>query len=331
MAIVYTTGTVNAANAAAVGQGMAEKLRDDVVAHVAWDLVEEYNAGGLVTWYVFKCLAAQSGLSADYYVVISRLVSSGRLQAFICENYNSTTHVASNFSVGQNDFQSLVPDSVGRAVTAAGTNATSYTLGTVQIPGQNWEPTNIIWTPSGTSTKWWLTVDNDGFTVAFNGASNGFMNFGAYTYLGTLANALPIMFYGGSSQPSNGYIVRNPAVAGIAGTQLGALWILSNGTGVESSPLLGFAGNLLANDKLQGLQRPVAEVGIVVTGYPSGNSNNGGDPAVMGRFIGKQKRIRAGLGNPSSFAFGDAYVLNSRLWVPYLPSNNLMWDTGVAG
>jgi hypothetical protein len=56
-----------------------------------------------------------------------------------------------------------------------------------------------------------------------------------------------------------------------------------------------------------------------------------GDQAIYGYALGKQKRMRASIGTvPSGLAFGDAYVLQGRLWVPFLPTDGRMWDTGVA-
>jgi hypothetical protein len=51
----------------------------------------------------------------------------------------------------------------------------------------------------------------------------------------------------------------------------------------------------------------------------------------MGWALGKQKRWRVtNQSAPVGFAFGDAYALDGRLWVPFLPSDPRMWDTGVA-
>ena len=33
---------------------------------------------------------------------------------------------------------------------------------------------------------------------------------------------------------------------------------------------------------------------------------------------------------PQGFAFGDAYAMSGRLWVPYEPVDTRVWDTGVA-
>lgn len=316
MAITFTTGTINAASAAAVGQAMAEKIRDDVVAHAAWDLVEEYAPGSMV-WYVFKCLATSSGLPADFYVIMQRTISDGSLRLFVAEDYNSGTHTVSHYGEIKTS-ETTIFDSLGRAPA-------TYVLSTSQlnnIPTSN--PRCSLWGPSGTSTKWWLAVDNDGFSVAFNGASNGYFHCGAYTPLSVTPSAMPIQWIDGNLP---GGITRNPACASIT-TKGGALSIQggNQAASVNSSPPLGFLGRMDQNDHLQSDLRVMAECGIVIV------QNSTPDSATYGYVIGKQKRMRIGLQNsaPAGMAFGDAYAMSSRLWVPYLPTDFRVWDTGVA-
>jgi hypothetical protein len=314
MSIAFTTGTINQPDAGSVGTAMVEKIRDDVVAHAAWELVEEFTpASGLVRWYVFKCLAASSGLSADYFVIIGRTLGNGELRAFICEQYNSTTHVATNWSMNS-PTNTYAFDSLGR-------NPANYTLSTAVLTGST-NPIYVSWIPSGTSTKWWLTVDDDGFTAAFNGASNGVFHFGAYIPLAAMPILLPIC---GWTSPTTTFdmLTRNPAAANL-NTKNGAL--LANGNGYNNVNALGFVSRLDQNDKLQGDLRSVAELGITLY------TNVAADCSVYGSAIGKHKRVRMGTSNtaPAGFAFGDAYALQGRLWVPYLPTDSRVWDTGVA-
>lgn len=309
MAITFTTGTINEIDAVTVGTTMAAKIRDDVVAHPAWDLVEEFTAAsGVVRWYVFKCLASASGLADDFYVVMGRTLATGELRITIGEGYNSGTHVLSFFPPN-GSAATAVFDSTGRAPT-------TFTLGTAQIATATGQPLYHGWVPIGTSTKWWITTAEDGFTVAFNGAANGFAHVGAYTPLTSASIPTPVHIYGSAT----GYgITRNPAVASQTITTYGLT--LNN-----TIPALGFQGDLRYNDKLQANQRPVAELGLQMTQNLSG----GPDVATLGGFLGKMKRVRIGLNAPAGFAFGDAYVLNGRLWVPYLPSDARIWDTGVS-
>jgi hypothetical protein len=320
MAIQFTTGTINQPDAGSVGLSMVEKIRDDVIAHAAWELADEFTPGsGLVRWYVFKCLAAQSGLPSDFFVVIGRTIGSGELRSFICEGYNSTTKVVS--------FYGYVGNSASITYDSSGRGPATYTLGTAVLPTGSTatSPKFGAWVPSGTSTKYWIAVDDDGFSVAFNGASNGFIHCGAYIPLCNMPHPMPIQLIDGSS--TSGMMTRNPAVPGIT-TVGAALWIEGGGAGnaaTNSSPGLGFRGELRYNDKLQSDQRPVAEQGINVY------QNTGGLSEIYGWALGKQKRMRVGATTaPAGIAFGDAYVLQGRLWVPYLPTGIQMWDTGVA-
>ncbi len=315
MALIYTTGTINQPDAGSVGLAMLNKIRDDVTAHAAWELVEEYTAGGgTVRWTVLKCLAAESGLSADFFVVIGRTLATGELRMALCEEYNAGSHTMSYF--GRSNSGSVVFDSLGR-------DPITFSLGTTQFSGSTTQPIYQNWVPSGTSTKWWIIVDDDGFTVAFNGASNAFIHVGAYIPLHPLDDDLPIQLVGYNSQ--TGAICRNPAVAGITSViSTPALQIKGGGsTDGTYGPVLGFRGDLRYNDKLQSNQRAVAEQGIVLDDSSDSRQQNGWA-------LGKQKRWRIGLSAPAGMAFGDAYAMMGTLWVPYLPNDPRMWDTGVA-
>jgi hypothetical protein len=320
MPITYTTGTINQPDAGSVGLAMVERIRDDVAASVAWDLVDEFTvASGTVRWYVLRCLAAQSGLPADFHVVIGRTLSTGELRFAICEGYTPASH----------QMQYFCPSSysTGTVFDASGRVATTLILGTAPFGGGLGQPDFKSWIPSGTSTKWWITVDNDGFTVAFNGPSNGWVHAGAYTPLTALPIDLPIQLSGnkGGQSDSWGNIVRNPGAANLTVVASALIQFgLSGTSGPDTTTILGFAGDLRYNDKIQGGQRPVSEVGMMIYNYATG------DQAIYGRVLGKQKRVRAGSQVPAGIAFGDAYVLSGRLWVPYLPTDVRMWDTGVA-
>ena len=317
MALLFTTGTINQPDAGSVGLAMVEKMRDDIVAHAAWDLVEEFTAtSGVIRWYVFKCLASQSGLPNDFYVVVGRILGNGELRVYICEGYNSSTHTMSFYpDVRTGTFQNF--DSTGRL-------SLTYVLGAAVpvSPCPAWS----AWAPSGTSTKWWLIVSEDSFTVAFNGASNGFLQAGVYIWLGYLPNPMPIVQMGSLDGNGGAGITRNPAVANTTGTCRGAALLLttSSGNGNVGVPL-GFQGRLDLPDRAQGDMRPVAEVGMQL--YLAGGAN---DVSLTGSYIGKHKRMRVGTTPvPAGIAFGDAYAIDGRLWVPYLPADTRMWDTGV--
>jgi len=321
MAISFNTGTINQPDAGSVGLAMVEKIRDELVAHVAWDLVEEFTAAsGTVRWYVFKCLASQSGMSADWFLVISRTLGDGSLRFSICEEYTAAAHIMTYFSIGQNYTSSYNYDSLGRLAVP---NTFVLATGPFNTGGGPF-PNFTTWTPSGTSTKWWLIVDNDGFSVAFNGASNGYVHGGAFIPLTQLSMTLPIMIMG---YDGIGIFCRNPAVANVSNMFGGALGFTGGqGSSQPTQNILGFASYMNYNDKLQGNQRAVAEIGMVTLQYQPQIGIPG-----FGYVLGKHKRLRVGGGQtPPGFAFGDAYVLQNRLWVPFHPTDYRVWDTGVA-
>lgn len=307
--LVYTTGVINEVDAATVGATMANTIRDDVAAHDAWSVVEQFTAaGGAVNWVVFKCDATESGLSADFYVIMGRTLATGELRFSICETYTAATHT----------MQYLCPaESLSNInFDANGRDPATYVLGTVAFPHKY-----NNWVPSGTTSKWWIIVAEDGLTIAFNGAANAFVHVGAYFPLSVLVNDLPLQITG-SSDGSSG-ITRNPAVASTTYYAYSMIAQAGGSTPGSSGPILGFRGDLRYLDKLQGNQVPVAEQGMNVMNFPADTQ------ATRGWALGKQKRMRIGGTVPSSFAFGDAYVVDGTLWVPYLPTDPRMWDTGV--
>jgi hypothetical protein len=305
--LLYTTDVINSADAPAVGLAMAETLRDDLIVHDAWELVEEFTPS-TIRWYVFRCLASESGLPSDFYAVMGLTLSSGSIRIGICEDYNPSTHVMSHFP------NTLTGSQI--AFDAQGRSGATFTLNTTFFG----TPRSHQWTPSGTSTKFWLIAAEDGFSVAFNGASNGFIHVGAYEPLIPTALDMPIQSIG--SADSDGGITRNPCVAGLTTYDV-ALSINGGGSTNINFPVLGFRGAMSRDDKLQGPGRALAEVGMIIYEWISN-----GEP-IIGWALGKQKRMRVGNNPPGSFVWGDAYVVEGTLWVPYLPNDPRVWDTGV--
>lgn len=311
MSKLFTTGTLAQPDSGSVGLAMVERIRDDLTTHVAWELVEEFTpASGAVRWYVFRNLATESGLASDWYTVIGRTLGSGSLALAVCEAYDASTHTMS--------FYSPSPDGSMYAYDALGRRTTTFVLGTVAFTSNSPSPTNTIWTPSGVSTKWWLIVSEDGFTAAFNGGSNAWFSATAYIPLTEDEIDLPILNMGSSG---NWGICRNPAVANVSERSYAFL--------IEPSQwALGLYGRFDVNDKLQGNRRLVAELAVRL------NSNYNGpsvDPTLWGQALGKYKNLRFGTPNsyPVTLSFGDAFVLNGTLWVPYNIGDSRIWDTGV--
>jgi hypothetical protein len=322
MASTFTNGTISQPDAGSLGLSMAEKIRDDVVAHPAWNLVEEFTpAGSPVRWYVLRCLAAQSGLPSDFYVVMSRVIATGELRWAICETYNAAGRVMSHFAYYNGTSMQLNHDAEGR-------HATTFTLGTVNFAQTNHNPHYLAWVPNSTSTKWWIIASEDRFTVAFNGSVNGFMHAGAFTPITSMPWLMPLVIMGSST--TDGSVTRLPSTPNAVNLYAYGWGVKCGGGGLGnvSGPMLGVQGALDQNDKMQGAQRPVAEQGMVLS-FPDSDRTI---RPVYGHFIGKQKGMRVGMASttPAGMAFGDAYALQGRLWVPWHPQDPRIWDTGLA-
>lgn len=312
--LLYTTDVINEANAAAVGQVMAETLRDDLSLHDAWELVEEFTATN-IQWYVFKCLATESGLTDDYFVVMGRTIATGELRFGLCEDYDSSTNTMSHMAHGFTGSQ--------YAMDALGRSPHTFVLSTSNLSGGGGGPWYQQWIPSGTNTKWWLIASEEGFTIAWNGAANGFVHVGSYIPLTPLPIDLPLQIIGHSS--SIGSITRNPSAASITIYDY-CLALDGGGSTNLTGVMLGLRGSLKNNDRLQSNQCPVAEQGMVIYQFSSNVE------PLIGWALGKQKRMRVGKdsSSPTAFAWGDAYALDGTLWVPYKPDDVRIWDTGVA-
>lgn len=323
--LAFTTGTINEPDAGSVGLSMVEQMRDDIVAHAAWELVEEFTpAAGEVRWYVFKCLGTENGYGIDFFAVIGRTLGNGELRVSICEGYNAGTHTMSYFPV---EYAYGTFDEFGRDDTH------TFVLGTTQwVNGTADGPAWVNWSPSGTSTKWWNVVAEDGFSTAFSGASNGFFHIGGYHYLGQIGNDLPIQVSGGWE--NLGYITRNPAIAGeTIPNNYSQCMSFHGATGGNPGSwyVLGFQGKWQFDDKLQNDQRPVAEVALTMSGADSGTYAD--YPEKYGWALGKHKRMRQSYQVwPAGITFGDAFALNGTLWVPCYTytEDGRIFDTGVA-
>lgn len=310
--ILFTTGVFNEADSEAVGLAMADQIRDDVVLHPAWELVEEFQPVGGPRWTVLKCLATESGLIADFFVIMEYAVN-GRVRMTLCEDYNSVTHTMAHGPktlAGQN----IPYDADGRWTTG------TFVLNTDQLGLFHYE--ELI--PNGTSGNYWITVAEDGISLAFTVSTQYyFIHLGAYIPLTPFEIELPLQIMGFA--PAQGAITRNPALAGTTAIDVG-MSVNSGGSGNLTGPALGFAGSLENNDKLQSDQRVVAEQGMTM--YPWFANFE----PVIGWALGKQKRMRVGAygSAPDGFAWGDSYVLDGTLWVPFRPDDVRIWDTGVA-
>ena len=332
MATVHYNGTLSgAANAAALGTLIAEKIRDELVAHAAWELVEEYSPGTAVH-YVFRCLASANDLTDDFYLIMTRTISTGLLSFFVSEGYNSGTHVVSLYpttNATQSSSNTHTYDSDGRQTSQ------TYTLVAGAIGTSANQPRFHSFTPTGTSCQYNFIVYDDGMVwLQHTNPAATWYYCGAYEWLGTaIANDNPVHHQGSASLVSNpSNITRNPLVAGGAGSQYAC--VTRNGPGgggIDAAELLGYAMDVDSKCAFQGDVTPVAEYLVIMDSMLSPQGSNPSTD-VIGKVAGKWKHMRVGSGQGSSFVFGDAYDIDGTLWVPHIYTSGtpLLFDTGVA-
>lgn len=78
------------ASTTAAATAIRTQMQTTIPTHSAWSLVESSTTSGALPVDVYKCAAAGSGLSADFYVAVYQSAASLFLQ--IAEGYNSSTH-----------------------------------------------------------------------------------------------------------------------------------------------------------------------------------------------------------------------------------------------
>lgn len=321
MASLFTTGTESQSSAVDLAAAMVGQIRDDVVAHPAWELVEELDFSN-VSWCILRCLASGSGLTDDFYFVIGRTEDSGEVWFSVCEDYDVGTNTMSHFPVWNRNTDVTYDES--------GRHPATRVLGNANFD-QNESNGPLIhrWFPQSSSVNWWIIVSEDTVTVAFNGSPNAFVHVGAYTYLGQQPNLLPVQIIG--TEQVFGGITRNPALEAKTRTStFNYAQLFHGGANLTNyTPYLiplGFQGSWKSNDALQNNQRPVAEVGMAMVPHASNDTW----PAQYGYALGKQKRMRfSSQAMPSGFSFGDAFALNGELWVPFKPDDGRIWNTGI--
>lgn len=120
--------------------------------HAAWSFVESVdyvNGTTTITTYVWKCSAAVSGLSADFYIGFQVYAISGVYQTAVVssispltlvlfEQYNSTTHTASKMAT--------YPVSSSQTTAADATNTSTWVLNTARPSNQ---PNYVTWANAG--------------------------------------------------------------------------------------------------------------------------------------------------------------------------------------
>lgn len=307
-------GGVQAANMAA----LQATLRDHIVAHAAWELVEEVTTTANQV-QIFKCLAAVSGLSADFYVALLRAlaVNGESLSLALFETYDAATDTIGRMAPTITS-SARTPDPATGAIT---TTATTQSLAGVNA---------VFLSPRAAAVDYWLVVRDDaiilglqagavqsaGFAGAFesrvdNPAVNDPLPLAVGKVEDSSVSATSTNTWSSTRQPF-------PPAAATAG--LFTLWGPCASTDSATAP---WAANqaFTTGDRLQAGKVTFMEIMVL----------HAGGATVSGTLRGKFKGLRR-LNPPSGAAFGDTVIFNGTKWVyAGASSSRSTWvDTGVA-
>lgn len=331
MAKVHESANLSgAANAAALGTLIAEAIRDELSAHAAWELVEEWNPGSTVQWYIFKNLSSVSGFPNDFYVIMCRIKATGVLQFMLAEGFNAGTRVASLFTCNNgaaSATNTYTYDSSGRQTSNTYTLTNAAISTTANLPKYH----KIV--PTGTSINYNMVTYDDGFVFLTTGGFNQWLYFGAYEWMGVPSNAMPIHHQGTDADISSPCgVTRNPLVAGATAGHYALSTINRPGASDSQYEQLGYPGDPDWKDGMQGGYSPCAEYMLFINANLSGGAAHVNSPELIGYIIGKMKYMRFMQGQPSGLAFGDSYKIDGTLWVPHVFTAGVvkLFDTGVA-
>lgn len=321
MAIEFHTGTQvdGGGNQAANMAALQNTLRDHIVAHAAWELVEEVTTAANQV-QVFKCLAAVSGLAADFHVALLRAlaVNGESLSLAVFETYDTATDTVGRFAP-------TIINSIRTPDPATGAFAGSTTLQALT------NVNNVFLAPRGAAVDYWLVVRDDalalglqvgatqtaGFAGAFdsrvdNSAVNDPLPLAVGKIEDTSTSATATNTWSSTRQPF-------PPAAGTTG--LFTLWGPCASPDSATAPwATGQA--FTTGDRLQAGKVTFQEIMVL----------HANGAVVSGTLRGKFKGMRRLMNPPSGVAFGDTVTFNGTKWVyaGNVSSRSTWVDTGVA-
>ena len=223
----YHTGTINSATPALTAMGILDAA---LVAHPAWDFVEEVVAGA-ATARVYKNLALVSGLPNDFFVVISRDTDAGQMRFSICETWDAVGKLlvryapAASTTAGAGSYQVINADG---SIGATGQAFTSPNV----LLGQPTDPMLV-----STAFQYYLSISNH--RICYAHRNQGWVYAGAYESLPNYYDPYPlVLLVQGIAPYMQGYHINggdttfkwmrhggysNTSVGGIAATVSAAL------------------------------------------------------------------------------------------------------------
>lgn len=127
-----------------------------------WQFVEEYTDTNSSVYTVYRNPAANSGLAADFFIVLTRAALGGTsVGVWLAEGYSAATRTLSKMAVN--------PDlSTPQTPASDGTCSATYTLGTPNFGGSttpNMVAAVALGSPYGTF-DYWLLITKDGVTLS---------------------------------------------------------------------------------------------------------------------------------------------------------------------
>jgi len=328
MSKIFTTGNITEASTILANTALYNQMKSDILAHPNWEHVETITPASVIAvWDVLKCMTPGNGLEQDFYLILGRTVATGTIYCFTVDDWNPTTKAIKGYGFWQN--------TTGKTYDAEGRLTDTWVLNITPPSQSGVLPLSGVYASTATTIKWWVIVDDDYFCVAMNGSPNHFFHGGTYIPLTLLQTDAPIFSsqYKQTGTGNDGYITRHPAMAGLTNQKSSALAAYCGGSMTSSgqgyTEALGWLGydNRFA-DPLNDNKRHANQVAINLYLNPIT------DQAIHGYGIGKHPPDRMrhlGSQIPSgSIVWGDTYTLEGKLWVPFLPTDMRIWNTGVA-
>lgn len=278
-------------------------MKTAILANAAWSLVEEFTSG-TADHKVFKCATASSGLSADFYMTVTRI--SSNLTIGVGEQYNTTTKVLSDCVMGDTASRALTP------ATGLPTTASTITLATSSVTLANGSKTRFL--NCLVSSYYEFAIDSDHCVFVVSSSS---CYVGAFTSLvsSDILDPMPICLSDLSSVGTATSQVSGVSryIGGASSPAPGFGWFTDGG--LSSDSRIGVAGSYTSGannglqftytDKLQGGKAHVYEVAVL---HYSVNA------ASFGYLRGKLKKILRATTLPSGMAVGDTSVINGTTW-----------------
>lgn len=297
------------------------QMQTTIPTHPAWSFIESVAiGGGGVTCDVYKCAAAGSGLSADFYVAVMQ--QTGTLTFGLAEGYNTSTHKPKRPALGSVAAASTLQSDGGimPATTEIDWFNGQYNPGGGLITAN--QTANI--TPAVTDDYLIVVAkDNLALTIRTPGYH---LQAGAYeTFVPTPATNDPLplaLLRPGSTAAGSGTALRMPLCGSAASIQFACALNGANGTGQAANLILnnwnvGTVGAAVADNFDRYVGNPTADKFAVQNSWANGSATSGRN--IVGWLRGAWRLIR-GIASPAGTVWGDTATVDGVTYFCILPS-----------